>query len=165
MFLTPCPPPSLSLFYIQIDKQLDSSSVLLANIEAVFEMMKAKGDMVEEYVDFTHNPRLMVRFRQRIGEYKFYWKNIKDTTSRNVDKSGTTEPVAKMYSFVEDEEYRDGRSQEMSTPATSTSSHNVHATTSSPPRQPRTDANSSINAGVSSSAFSSLLLRNGSEAS
>jgi hypothetical protein len=114
--------------HVQIDKQLDSSSLLLANIEAVFEMMRTKSEMVEEYVDFTHKPNLLKRFEQRMSEYRFYWKEIKATTSPHhhsdqKSNSSSSEFGYNMYNFVNESER--GLPQTSSSSSSTTSSNVV----------------------------------------
>jgi hypothetical protein len=53
---------------LQIDAQLESSSILWAQIEVVFDTVLQRADYVAQLVDFTKNPRLMARFQ--VGWYE-----------------------------------------------------------------------------------------------
>lgn len=105
----------------QIDKQLDNSSLLLANIDVVFEMMTAKGDLVEEYVDFAHNPSLMKRFQDRITEYRLFWNQMQETAVANISAQDHSE-ATNMYAFVDTEK---GNDQNNSSSSTSSSSSTI----------------------------------------
>lgn len=63
----PCVPCThwLACLRGQIDAQLESSSILWAQIEVVFDTILRKEDYVAQLVDFTKNPRLMKRFQVR----------------------------------------------------------------------------------------------------
>jgi len=80
----------------QIDRQLDGSAVLWANIDVVFEALEQKGELAEQFVDFSHNPLFMKRFQTRMSDYQIFWSKIRDTASANMAQ----EDVFRMYSFL-----------------------------------------------------------------
>jgi hypothetical protein len=80
----------------QIDRQLDGSAVLWANIDVVFEALEQKGELAEQFVDFSHNSLFMERFQTRMSDYQIFWSKIRDTASANMAQ----EDVFRMYSFL-----------------------------------------------------------------
>jgi hypothetical protein len=80
----------------QIDRQLDGSAVLWANIDVVFEALEQKGELAEQFVDFSHNSLFMERFQTRMSDYQIFWSKIRDTASANMAQ----EEVFRMYSFL-----------------------------------------------------------------
>jgi len=84
----------------KIDKELDGSSLLLSSIDIKFENMTTKSELVEEYVEYGHNPNLMRRFQTRLVDYKTYWTQINAMTTTHIPRP---EHIQKMYSFVDTE--------------------------------------------------------------
>jgi hypothetical protein len=80
----------------QIDRQLDGSAVLWANIDVVFEALEQKGELAEQFVDFSHSSIFMERFQTRMSDYQIFWSKIRDTASANMAQ----EEVFRMYSFL-----------------------------------------------------------------
>lgn len=87
----------LPLILDKIDAQLESSTILWANIEVVFDVMLKKGDHIDQFVDFGKNPRLMERFQARMSDYQYFWNYIQVMATANV----AAPEIVQMYSFVE----------------------------------------------------------------
>jgi len=81
---TPCPIASLHILLTQIDAQLESSSILWAQIEVVFDTILRKEDYVSQLVDFTKNPRLMKRFQARLRDYEYFWNSMRRMVVANL---------------------------------------------------------------------------------
>jgi len=84
---TTCPIACLHLLLFQIDAHLESSSILWAQIEVVFDTILRKEDYVAQLVDFTKNPRLMKRFQARLRDYEYFWNSMKRMVVANLSAS------------------------------------------------------------------------------
>lgn len=60
----------------QVDKILDQLEFFWAKTELVLDALTKKGQHMEHFIVFAKNPRLMVRFKERLEEYKRFWKQI-----------------------------------------------------------------------------------------
>ena len=60
----------------QVDVILEQLSVFWANTEVVLDVLTKKGQHIEQFIGFSHKPRLIARFRDRMEEYKRFWEGI-----------------------------------------------------------------------------------------
>lgn len=44
--------------------------------QVIFDVLLRKSDLVEKFVAFANNPRLLQRFRERLAEYERYWEGV-----------------------------------------------------------------------------------------
>jgi len=60
----------------QIDTILEQLSAFWANTELVLDVLTKKGQVVEQLIEFSQNPKLMTRFLERMEEYKQFWEKV-----------------------------------------------------------------------------------------
>ena len=61
----------------QIDTILEQLSAFWANTELVLDVLTKKGQVVEQLIEFSQNPKLMNRFLERMEEYKQFWEKVR----------------------------------------------------------------------------------------
>lgn len=62
----------------QIDTILEQLSAFWANTELVLDVLTKKGQVVEQLIEFSQNPKLMTRFLERMEEYKQFWEKVQE---------------------------------------------------------------------------------------
>lgn len=82
----------------QMDMILEQLAVFWANTEVVLDVLTKKGQHAEQFIGFAHKPKLMSRFRERIGEYRLFWENVRNMCQEYL--SGVREPQLQ-YGFLE----------------------------------------------------------------
>lgn len=50
---------------------LEQLSMFWSNTEIVLDLLSKKGQHAEQFVGFSRNPKLLARFKDRLGEYRF----------------------------------------------------------------------------------------------
>lgn len=48
-----------------------------ANTEIVLDMLTKKGLHAEQFIQFSHKPKLYARFMERVVDYRNFWEGIK----------------------------------------------------------------------------------------
>ncbi|CAM9213000.1 unnamed protein product [Phaeothamnion confervicola] len=61
----------------EVDQVLEQLALFWANTEVIFDVLLRKGDLVEKFVQYAAKPRLLMRFQERMNEYKKFWEGIK----------------------------------------------------------------------------------------
>lgn len=60
----------------QVDTILEQLSMFWGNTEVVLDMLSKKGQHAEQFIGFSHNPKLHQRFKERVSEYKRFWEGV-----------------------------------------------------------------------------------------
>ncbi len=53
-----------------MDIILEQLSVFWSNTEVLLDLLSKKGQHAEQFISFSRNPKLLARFRERLGEYR-----------------------------------------------------------------------------------------------
>lgn len=80
-----------------VDHILEHLAIFWAQTEVILDVLLQKSDHVERFVEFAHKPRLLTRFRQRMGEYKHFWKDVQTMCrhfTSSVNQAAPTCPMA-----------------------------------------------------------------------
>jgi hypothetical protein len=59
----------------EVDDILSKLSIFWSNTEVILDALSKKGQHIETFVSYTHNPNLVARFRDRLNEYRFVPSN------------------------------------------------------------------------------------------
>mmetsp|Transcript_7380 Transcript_7380/g.12421 ORF Transcript_7380/g.12421 Transcript_7380/m.12421 type:complete len:993 (-) Transcript_7380:289-3267(-) len=77
----------------KVDTILEQLGMFWGNMEVVLDMLSKKGQHAEQFVGFSHNPKLRQRFQERVGEYKNFWEGVMSMCSTylmGIDEPQTT---------------------------------------------------------------------------
>lgn len=122
----------------KVDTILEQLGMFWGNMEVVLDMLSKKGQHAEQFVGFSHNPKLHQRFKERVSEYKNFWEGVMSTCSTYL--MGIDEPQQKFSRFCtppEEVSFSSGSSTASSlSSASSTTTHGVPGTQ----RQPATSS-------------------------
>jgi hypothetical protein len=73
--------------------------------QVVLDVLTKKGTHAEKFIAFSHKPRLMHRFRERMDEYRRFWEGIKAMCAQYVAGVGLGPHMNsrhRMYGFLEE---------------------------------------------------------------
>jgi hypothetical protein len=56
----------------EVDDILSQLSIFWSNTDVILDALSKKGQHIETFVSYTHNPNLVARFRERLVEYRFF---------------------------------------------------------------------------------------------
>lgn len=76
-----------------VDHILEHLAIFWAQTEVILDVLLQKSDHVERFVEFAHKPRLLSRFRQRMGEYKRFWKDVQSMCRHFTSSVNQTVPA------------------------------------------------------------------------
>ena len=60
----------------QVGVILKQLNTFWASTETVLEVLTMKGRHAEKFISFSHNPKLMEKFKGRIEEYRQFWEGV-----------------------------------------------------------------------------------------
>jgi hypothetical protein len=81
----------------QVDTILEQLSMFWGNTEVVLDMLSKKGQHAEQFIKFSHNPKLHQRFKERVSEYKNFWEGVMSMCSTYL--MGIVEPQDTLSRF------------------------------------------------------------------
>ena len=82
---------------LQIDLQLEGSSLLWSQLEVGIETILKKAEMVEQFVDFASNKAMMERLHHRMDDYQCIWREIR----AHLAPMNLTQLPGGIYGFLE----------------------------------------------------------------
>eukprot|EP01042_Synura_sphagnicola_P000555 gene555-599_t len=85
----------------QVDLILEQLGVFWANTEVVLDVITKKGQHAEQFIGFAHKPKLLQRFRDRMGEYRRFWDGVRDMCQKYL--AGVREPGQRLYGFLDND--------------------------------------------------------------
>lgn len=81
----------------QVDTILEQLGMFWGNTEVVLDVLSKKGQHAEQFIGFSHNPKLHQRFKERVGEYKLFWEGVMSMCSTYL--MGIVEPQDTLSRF------------------------------------------------------------------
>jgi hypothetical protein len=81
-----------------VDLILEELGKFWGNTDVVLEALTKKGQHAEQFISFGHNPKLLLRFKERLHEYKTFWEGVLTMSSSYLN--GIVEPQQMLDNFV-----------------------------------------------------------------
>ena len=71
---------------------LERLALLWDSTEVVFDTLLQKSEHIEKFLEFAREPQLLVRFRQRLAEYKQFWVDVQSVSRATLQESPRNAP-------------------------------------------------------------------------
>jgi serine/threonine protein kinase len=92
---TPAPERVFELALRQLERMdavLERLALLWDSTEVVFDTLLQKSEHIEKFLEFAREPQLLVRFRQRLAEYKQFWVDVQSVSRATLQESPRNSP-------------------------------------------------------------------------
>mgnify|MGYP001475659158 CR=1 FL=1 len=76
----------------RVDAVLERLALLWDSTEVVFDTLLQKSEHIEKFLEFAREPQLLVRFRQRLAEYKQFWVDVQSVSRATLQESPRNAP-------------------------------------------------------------------------